>query len=384
MTARAEASAEQAPQARKPRVAVLFGGRSSEHAVSCVTAAGVLGAMDQSKYDVVPIGIAKTGQWVLADGEVAQWSLSSAVLPEVEPSAQSVTLAEIGGSHQLVVTAPNQVPLELGSVDVVFPLLHGPFGEDGTIQGLLELSDTRYVGAGVLASAVGMDKHFMKVVFADAGLDVGPYVAVTDRQWTNDPQAVRDSVAALGFPVFVKPARAGSSMGISKVDAPEQLDGAIAEARRHDLKLVIEAGIVGREIECAVLEGRGSDAPRTSMPGEIVVTDSSHHAFYDFTAKYVQDDAVALSCPADLPAEATTQVRALAAQAFDAVGAEGLSRVDFFYTPEGELIINEINTMPGFTPKSMYPQMWAASGLSYPELIDELIQLALHRKTGLR
>ncbi|HEV7168706.1 MAG TPA: D-alanine--D-alanine ligase family protein [Micrococcaceae bacterium] len=369
---------------RKPRVAVLFGGRSSEHAVSCVTAAGVLGAMDKSKYDVVPIGIAKTGQWVLADGEVAQWSLSAGTMPEVEPSAQSVTLAEMGGSHQLVVTAPNQVPLELGSVDVVFPLLHGPFGEDGTIQGLLELSDTRYVGAGVLASAVGMDKHFMKVVFADAGLDVGPYIAVTDRQWTNDPQAVRDSVAALGFPVFVKPARAGSSMGISKVDSPEQLDAAIAEARKHDLKLVIEAGILGREIECAVLEGRGSDAPRTSMPGEIVVTDSSHHAFYDFTAKYVQDNAVALSCPADLPAEATAQVRALAAQAFDAVGAEGLSRVDFFYTPEGELIINEINTMPGFTPKSMYPQMWAASGLSYPELIDELIQLALNRKTGLR
>lgn len=369
---------------KKPRVAVLFGGRSSEHAVSCVTAAGVLGAMDTSKYDVVPIGIAKTGQWVLADGEITQWSLTSGSLPEVEPSQRSVTLAEIGGSHQLVVTAPNQVPLELGAVDVVFPLLHGPFGEDGTIQGLLELSDTRYVGAGVLASAVGMDKHFMKVVFADAGLDVGPYVAVTDRQWTNDPQAVRDSVAALGFPVFVKPARAGSSMGISKVESPDQLDAAIAEARRHDLKLVVEAGIVGREIECAVLGGRGSAAPRTSMPGEIVVTDSSHHAFYDFTAKYVQDNAVALSCPADIPAEAALRVRELAAQAFDAVGAEGLSRVDFFYTPAGELIINEINTMPGFTPKSMYPQMWAASGLGYPELIDELIQLALHRKTGLR
>ncbi len=378
----AAGAAEAAP--KKPRVAVLFGGRSSEHAVSCVTAAGVLGAMDKSKYDVVPIGIAKTGQWVLADGEITQWSLTSGSLPEVEPSRRSVTLAEIGGSHQLVVTAPNQVPLELGAVDVVFPLLHGPFGEDGTIQGLLELSDTRYVGAGVLASAVGMDKHFMKVVFAGAGLDVGPYVAVTDRQWTNDPQAVRDSVAALGFPVFVKPARAGSSMGISKVDSPEQLDAAIAEARRHDLKLVIEAGIAGREIECAVLEGRGSAAPRTSMPGEIVVTDSSHHAFYDFTAKYVQDNAAALSCPADIPAEAALRVRELAAQAFDAVGAEGLSRVDFFYTAAGELIINEINTMPGFTPKSMYPQMWAASGLGYPELIDELIQLALHRKTGLR
>ncbi|WP_434621514.1 D-alanine--D-alanine ligase family protein [Arthrobacter sp. A5] len=368
---------------RRPRVVVLFGGRSSEHAVSCVTAAGVLGAIDRDKYDVVPIGITKTGQWVLASGDPSQWSLSSAQLPEVPPSDKTVSLTGTGGSPQLIVTAPNHVPVELGEVDVVFPVLHGPFGEDGTIQGLLELSDTRYVGAGVLASAVGMDKHFMKVVFAAAGLDVGPYVAVTDRQWTNDPQTVRDSVAALGFPVFVKPARAGSSMGISKVETLAELPAAIEEARLHDLKLVIEAGIVGREIECAVLEGRGSGAARTSMPGEIVVTDSQH-AFYDFAAKYVQDNAAALTCPADLSDEVITRIRDLAAVAFDAVGAEGLSRVDFFVTDEGEIIINEINTMPGFTPKSMYPQMWAASGLSYPELIDELLQLGLNRKTGLR
>jgi len=368
---------------RKPRVAVLFGGRSSEHAVSCVTAAGVLGAINKDKYEVIPIGIAKTGQWVLAPAETAQWSLSATSLPEVVPSPQTVTLAEIGGEHQLIVASPNQVPQELGAVDVVFPLLHGPFGEDGTIQGLLELSDTRYVGAGVLASAVGMDKHYMKVVFEAAGLRVGPYVVVTDRQWLKDPESVRKQVDRLGFPVFVKPARAGSSMGISKVDSLEELDAAIEEARRHDLKLVIEAGIVGREIECAVLEGRGTDAPRTSMPGEISVSGGTHE-FYDFNAKYVEDDAAALSCPADIPADAIARVRELAAAAFDAVGAEGLSRVDFFYTPDGELIINEINTMPGFTPKSMYPQMWAASGLDYADLIDELIYLALNRKTGLR
>ena len=367
----------------KPRVAVLFGGRSSEHAVSCVTAAGVLGAINQDKYEVIPIGIAKTGQWVLASADTAQWSLAGTSLPEVAPSPQTVTLAEIGGEHQLIVTAPNEVPQELGTVDVVFPLLHGPFGEDGTIQGLLELSDTRYVGAGVLASAVGMDKHFMKVVFEAAGLQVGPYVAVTDRQWRKDPESVRKQVDRLGFPVFVKPARAGSSMGISKVDSLELLDAAIEEARRHDLKLVIEAGITGREIECAVLEGRGTDAPRTSMPGEISVAGGTHE-FYDFNAKYVEDDAASLSCPADIPEEAIARVRELAAAAFDAVGAEGLSRVDFFYTPAGELIINEINTMPGFTPKSMYPQMWAASGLGYADLIDELIYLALNRKTGLR
>jgi D-alanine-D-alanine ligase len=367
----------------KPRVAVLFGGRSSEHAVSCVTAAGVLGAIDYDKYDVIPIGIARTGQWVLVSGDIRQWSLSASSLPEVAPSARTVTLAEIGGEHQLIVASPNEVPQELGTVDVVFPLLHGPFGEDGTIQGLLELSDTRYVGAGVLASAVGMDKHYMKVVFEAAGLQVGPYIAVTDRQWVTDPESVRKRVDLLGYPVFVKPARAGSSMGISKVDSLEGLDAAIEAAREHDLKLVIEAGIVGREIECAVLEGRGTDAPRTSMPGEIAVT-PGEHLFYDFNAKYVEDDAASLSCPADIPDEAIARVRELAAAAFDAVGAEGLSRVDFFYTPDGELIINEINTMPGFTPKSMYPQMWAASGLAYADLIDELIHLALNRKTGLR
>ncbi|WP_426996130.1 D-alanine--D-alanine ligase family protein [Pseudarthrobacter sp. N5] len=367
----------------KPRVAVLFGGRSSEHAVSCVTAAGVLGAINKDKYEVIPIGIAKSGQWVLATGDTEKWSLAASSLPEVAPSSSTVTLAEIGGEHQLIVASPNEVPRELGTVDVVFPLLHGPFGEDGTIQGLLELSDTRYVGAGVLASAVGMDKHFMKVVFESAGLHVGPYIAVTDRQWLKDPESVRKQVDRLGFPVFVKPARAGSSMGISKVDSLEGLDMAIEEARAHDLKLVIEAGIIGREIECAVLEGRGTDAPRTSMPGEISVA-VGEHEFYDFNAKYVEEDAAALSCPANIPEEAITRVRELAAVAFDAVGAEGLSRVDFFYTPDGELIINEINTMPGFTPKSMYPQMWAASGLNYAGLIDELIHLALNRKTGLR
>ena len=369
-------------QTARPRVAVLFGGRSSEHAVSCVTAAGVLGAIDQTKYEVIPIGIAKTGQWVLASGDTHDWSLSASSLPEVAASARTVALTEIGGEHQLIVASPNEIPQELGAVDVVFPLLHGPFGEDGTVQGFLELSDTRYVGAGVLASAVGMDKHFMKVVFESAGLRVGPYIAVADRQWRNDPETVRKRVDQLGFPVFVKPARAGSSMGISKVDSLEGLDAAIEAAREHDPKLVIEAGIVGREIECAVLEGRGTNAPRTSMPGEISVAGGGHE-FYDFNAKYV-DDAAALSCPADLPDEAIARVRELAAVAFDAVGAEGLSRVDFFYTPQGELIINEINTMPGFTPKSMYPQMWKASGLGYAELIDELIYLALHRKTGLR
>ena len=368
---------------RRPRVAILFGGRSSEHAVSCVTAAGIMGAIDTNKYDIIPIGIAKSGQWVLASHDTSQWSLSAHTLPEIAPSEETVALTETGGQHRLVATSPNAIARDLGVIDVVFPVLHGPWGEDGTIQGLLELSDIRYVGAGVLASAVGMDKHYMKVVFEAAGLRVGPYIAVTDRQWTTDPEAVRKRVDHLGYPVFVKPARAGSSMGISKVDSLDGLDAAIEEARRHDLKLVIEAGIQGREIECAVLEGRGSEPPRTSLPGEIVVA-SGTHEFYDFEAKYVEDGAAALSCPADMPDEAIARVREMAAMAFDSIGAEGLSRADFFYTPDGEVVINEINTMPGFTPKSMYPQMWAASGLSYAELIDELIYLALNRKTGLR
>lgn len=370
----------------KPRVLVLFGGRSSEHAVSCVTAAGVLDAIDRNKYDVVPVGIAKNGQWSLVSSDPAQWSLRSTVLPEVPVSPESVVLATAsdgGATQELVVTASEQMPRSLGAVDVVLPLLHGPFGEDGTLQGMLEMADVRYVGAGVLASAVGMDKHYMKVVFASAGLSVGPYEVFTDRDWTRNRSACLERASQLGFPVFVKPARAGSSMGISRATTPEELENAVETARAFDPKVIVEAGIVGREIEVAVLQGRGMDEPRTSLPGEIAVQPGEHE-WYDFEAKYVDGSAAELSCPADLPPNVTDRVRELAARAFDALGTEGLSRVDFFYTPAGELIINEINTMPGFTPISMYPQMWAKSGLTYTELIDELIELALERRTGLR
>ena len=377
--ATADARAENA----RPRVAVLFGGRSSEHAVSCVTAAGVLQAIDTAKYDVVPIGITKTGQWSLVSADPASWSLRSATLPEVPASDESVVLSSQDGSRELVAHMPGSLPRSLGPIDVVLPLLHGPFGEDGTLQGLLEMADVRYVGAGVLASAVGMDKHYMKVVFEAAGLAVGPYEVITDRQWLRDPQACLERAGALEFPLFVKPARAGSSMGITRVTDPVELPAAIEAARLHDPKVVVEAGILGREIEVAVLQGRGTEDPRTSQPGEIAVQDGGHE-WYDFEAKYVDGTAAELSCPADLPADVSASVRRLAGVAFDAVGGEGLSRVDFFYTPGGELIINEINTMPGFTPISMYPQMWAKSGLPYTELIDELITLALQRRTGLR
>ncbi|KRE38527.1 D-alanine--D-alanine ligase [Janibacter sp. Soil728] len=369
---------------RKPRVAVVFGGRSSEHAVSCATAAGVLRAIDRNTYDVVPVGITRDGAWVLAADDPDALMLTPGSTPEVTDTGTEVILPTRVGQSSLSVHRPGEALEALGEVDVVFPLLHGPYGEDGTLQGMLELTDIRYVGSGVLASAAGMDKHYMKVVFEGAGLPVGPYTVITDTQWRRDKTAAMDAVGALTYPVFVKPCRAGSSMGVSKVDGPEGLEAAIVAAREHDLKIIIESGIVGREIECAVLQGRGLDAPRTSMPGEIVVESGHGHDFYDFEAKYLDEASVVLSCPADLPQAVSDEVRRLAAEAFESLACEGLSRVDCFVTEDGDVVINEINTMPGFTPHSMYPRMWEASGVSYPELVDELIQLALERPVGLR
>jgi D-alanine-D-alanine ligase len=354
--------------ARKIRVALVFGGRSGEHAISAATAAGVMKAIDRDKYDVLPVGITREGRWVLASGDAARWELTAGRLPEVTTDAGR----ELAGLQ------------EVGDVDVVFPLLHGPYGEDGTIQGLLELAGIPYVGAGVLASAVGMDKQYMKLVFAGHGLPIGPYVVVKPREWEQSQSEVVARVQAeLKFPVFVKPARAGSSLGVTRVDDLTGLADAIEGARFHDPRVIVEEGIAGREIECAVLGGRGGGAPRTSVPGEIVV-DPGEARFYDFDEKYSADSHARTQAPADLPEDVAARVRELAARAFEAIGAEGISRVDVFVTPEGEVLINEINTLPGFTPISMYPQMWQASGISYPELIDELIQLALERPTGLR
>jgi D-alanine-D-alanine ligase len=370
------------PPVRRPRVALVFGGRSSEHAVSCSTAASVLRSIDRTTYDVLPIGIAKDGHWVLVADDPEPLRLLPGQVPEVDGAGASVVVPLSAGDRSLTVLEPGQPPRALGEVDVVFPLLHGPFGEDGTIQGLLDLADVRYVGSGVTASAVMMDKAMMKIVFEAAGLKVGPYVVITDREWRRDPEHALEKVESLGWPVFVKPARAGSSMGITKVDRPADLRPAIEAAREHDPKVVIEAGIVGREIECGVLEGHGVEPPRTSTLGEAVVVQG--HAFYDFEAKYLAEDDVRLDCPADVPEEVARAIQEMSARAFEAAGCEGLARVDFFYTPGGDIVINEINTMPGFTPHSMYPRMWAASGLGYSALIDELISLALERRTGLR
>jgi D-alanine-D-alanine ligase len=368
----------------KVRVALLFGGRSGEHAISAATAAGVLKAIDRDKYDVIPVGITRDGRWVVASDDPTVWELRADRLPEVTTEAGSeVVLSASTDGPQLQVLEPGSVPSVLSQVDVVFPVLHGPFGEDGTVQGLLELADVRYVGSGVLASAVGMDKHYMKLVFAAHGLPVGPFVVVTPRDWSQRREDVLARVKELRLPVFVKPARAGSSLGVTRVDDLADLQRAIEDAQVHDPKVLVEEGIEGREIECAVLGGRGDTTPRASVPGEIVV-DHVDGAFYDFEAKYIEDDTARLDIPADLPPAVAERVRDYAVRAFESIGAEGIARVDVFVTPDDEVVLNEINTMPGFTPISMYPKMWEASGVSYPDLIDELIQLALERRTGLR
>lgn len=366
---------------RKPRVAVVFGGRSSEHAVSCMTAAGVLRAIDRDRYDVLPVGIAPDGRWVLAADNPTALEAHGAQLPSVDESGPGVVVPVRTSDRSLTTLRPGELPTTLGEVDVVLPLLHGPFGEDGTIQGLLELGDMPYVGSGVLASAASMDKHYMKVALAGHGLPIGRYVVILPRQWAADPESAMESVAALGFPLFVKPARAGSSMGIAKVADAAGLRAAIDAARRHDPKVVVEAAIVGRELECGVLQDLDG-TPRASELGEIEVL--AGHDFYDFAAKYVDEAGVRLTCPADVPASVRSRVQDLAVRAFEAMGCEGLARVDVFWTPDGEVVVNEINTMPGFTPHSMYPRMWAATGVDYPALIDRLLQLALTRPAGLR
>ncbi len=370
-----------ASQPRRPRVAVLFGGRSSEHAVSCVTAASVVAAIDRDAFDVLPIGITRDGVWVREHDDLSDLSFAGGALPHVREDRPRVVIPLAAPERHVLQLREGGEPLDLGRLDVVVPVLHGPFGEDGTIQGLLELAGLRYVGAGVLSSAVMMDKEFMKLTFAAAGLPIGPYVIISDRRWRSDRDGALAECASLEFPLFVKPCRAGSSMGISRVSEPAELAAAIEEARRHDPKVIVEQGIEGREIECGVLQGRGGP-DRASELGEVVV--GAGHDFYDFEAKYIAEGGVTLSCPADLPAPDALAMREMALAAFAAGACDGLARVDFFYGPDGEITLNEINTMPGFTPTSMYPHVWQVSGLSYPELVAELIQLALERPVGLR
>jgi D-alanine-D-alanine ligase len=361
----------------RTRLAVVFGGRSTEHAISCVSAGSILGAVDRERYEVVAVGITPEGRWVFAPDDPALLSISGRELPGVK-DGQAVALP---GDP----TAGGLVPLEdgpalLGSVDVVFPVLHGPYGEDGTIQGLLELAGVPYVGSGVLASAVAMDKAVAKKLLAAAGITVAPAVVVRARRWADDPGAVVDEVRALGLPVFVKPARGGSSIGISKVDDLADLPAALQDALRCDPKVLVEAAVIGREVECGILEDEHG-RPQASLPAEVRLV--GDYEFYDFDAKYL-DAATELDVPADLPADVTERLQAMTRTAYDALDCAGLARVDFFVGPEGTLTVNEVNTMPGFTPTSMYPRMWAASGVDYPQLVDRLVQAALRAGTGLR
>ncbi len=349
----------------KPTLALIFGGRSSEHGVSCLTAREVLSVIDRDAYEVLPIGITRDGVWVR---ETAEWpELADGSLPEVRTE-----FPEFDWSH-------------INEIDVAFPLLHGPWGEDGTIQGLFEMAGIPFVGAGVLASAVGMDKPFTKSVFSAAGLPQLPYVTIQPWEWDVYRERSLARVKALTYPVFVKPARAGSSSGVTRVSREEDLVAAIELARQHDPKVVVEAGAVNpREIECGVIQNMNGK-PIASVVGEIVVQTGGRHEYYDFEAKYLDHTSVNV-IPADLDPETSERVRAYALQAFDAIGVEGLARVDFFLADnvDGGLVINEINTMPGFTPYSMFPGLWQATGMSYPELVAHLIELALTRSTGLR
>jgi D-alanine-D-alanine ligase len=361
---------------RKTRVAIVFGGRSTEHGISCVSAGSILGALDPGQFEVVPVGITRQGRWVLADGDPRRLAVTGRRLPEITSGAgAAVVLPTDPTANGLMVLDPAAGSSVLADVDVVFPALHGAYGEDGTIQGMLEMAGIPYVGAGVFASAAAMDKEFTKKLATAAGIPVGPYAVL--RAGVSLSEADKER---LGLPVFVKPSRAGSSHGITKVGDWADLEAAVAVARQIDPKVLVEAAIVGREIECGVLEGEAGGAPEPSLLAEIFVS-TADGAFYDFEAKYL-GGATPYRIPAALPDDVTRRVQEYACRTFSALDCAGLGRVDFFVTADDEIFLNEINTMPGFTPTSMFPLMWAATGLEYPKVVDRLIRTALRRGTG--
>jgi D-alanine-D-alanine ligase len=351
---------------------VLFGGRSAEHEVSVVSARSILDALDRERYEAIPIGVTKQGRWVLLPSGPPSLpaGATAAGLPDVaEDAGGEVALDQAPGAHALVTGGGART-----EIDVVFPVMHGPHGEDGSIQGFLEMAGIPYVGSGVLASALGMDKAVQKVVFAAAGIPVVPHEVVHEREWEEEPEAVEARAEHLGYPLFVKPSALGSSVGITKVQAADGLRGAMEEALRYGRKALLERSVEGsRELEVAVL---GNDDPVASVAGEIV---PRGHAFYDYDAKYLDEHGAELIVPADLPPATLDEIRRLAVAAFRAIDGSGMARVDFFLMPGGDLYLNEVNTIPGFTSISMYPKLWEASGVSYPALVDRLIELAFER-----
>ncbi|MBI2988764.1 MAG: D-alanine--D-alanine ligase [Deltaproteobacteria bacterium] len=346
---------------RKLRVAILCGGKSAEHEISLQSAKNIVEAIDEKKYEAILVGISKKGEWTVVETPTKGWPKS------IQKASRSLALALGRKTGPLVGPSGREA---VGPVDVVFPVLHGPFGEDGTVQGLLKLANVPFVGAGVLGSAVGMDKDVMKRLLRDARIRTASFV-VLDRSSSaeEDFETLRQH---LGLPFFVKPANLGSSVGISKVKAKGQFKAALQEAFRYDSKVLVEEHIQGREIECSVL---GNDHPIASVPGEII----TRHEFYSYEAKYQDERGAILEIPARLPTEITKEIQEISIKTFKALCCEGMARVDFFLRDNGEAIVNELNTIPGFTKISMYPKLWEASGISYTELIDRLIQLALER-----
>ena len=360
---------------KKIRLGLLFGGRSGEHEVSLTSAASVLRALDPEKYEVVPIGITREGGWRVGPSARQLLSSSPRLLPAILENGKPVTASVDPTQPALVALNSSSATGESApAVDVVFPLLHGTFGEDGTVQGLLELAGIPYVGAGVLGSAAGMDKDVMKKLFRDAGLPVVPWVLVMRGEWESNPARARKLIEEkIRYPLFVKPANLGSSVGISKVRKSKELRAALDLAGRYDRKILVEKGVEGREIECALL---GNDCPVASVPGEIIPVNE----FYDYEAKYVKKGSE-LIIPAKLTPAQTERVEELAVRAFQAIDCAGMARVDFLLARKtGKIFVNEINTIPGFTPISMYPKLWEASGLAYSNLLDRLIELALERQ----
>jgi D-alanine-D-alanine ligase len=358
---------ERSAMAGKIRVGILFGGRSAEHEVSLQSAKNIIDAIDPHKYELVLIGIDKTGQWHLSEGSRFLPPTSDARLPELPESTENLALVPGTQDEQIVALSGQQ---RLGSLDVIFPVLHGPFGEDGTVQGLLKLANVPFVGAGVLGSAVGMDKDVMKRLLREAGIPIARFIAAS--RYSSEEIDFDYAQEQLGLPLFIKPANLGSSVGIHKVKDRETFDRAVGDAFNYDTKIIIEEYIAGREIECAVL---GNNNPMASVPGEVL----PRHEFYSYEAKYLDENGAVLEIPAKLSAEISDGIRQLAIRTFSVLCCEGMARVDFFLRNDSEIIVNEINTIPGFTKISMYPKLWEATGVCYRDLIDKLIELALER-----